>query len=328
MATEVLSTLSPTSTSPGSSLKKFRFNTKSTLVSPKPSSSGQPGPSRLEKLPTELLCRITYFLDSVGAACLSMVNRRLHQVIEYDQESLTRCARWIIMARVEQDFLNEHHVIGWPNDPAPSKRRWSLFGASARKSTNEAKLDALTCALCKTKHGIPGFQCKAANIRVLAERNYFPNQRSMQRLCPWHLGKVVRISTPPGANLESGRWISSIQECCMHCGQIQCWGSCTCSEPTTRQGVTSPGCEYCPMVKIRVYERQRTQGDKQEISWKFQVGKDNTLYVLESRGKSSGRYSSSLLWHSLYSEAPSFITACGDRSIHSSPKPLGANKHC
>ena len=290
MAAEAKSSLSPTSTSPDSSINKFRLNAKTSLSSklPPPLPLSQPTSARIEALPTELLCRITYFLDPVGTVCLSMVNRRLHQVIGFDQESLTRCARWIIMARVEQDFLNTHNVVGWPNSPT-SKRRFSFLGGSPKSSKPEARLSMLTCALCKAKHGIPGFQCKAANIRVLAERNYFPNQRSMQRLCPWHLGKVVRISTPPGANLESGRWISSIQECCMHCGQIQCWGSCTCAEPTTRQGVTYPGCEYCPKVKIRVYERQRTQGDKQEISWKFQVGKDDTLYVLESRGKSSGK---------------------------------------
>ena len=293
----IMSLLSPTSTSPDSSLKRFTFTAKSAATVAKPIGASSTSSSRLSTLPTELLCRITYFLDSVGQVCLSMVNRRLHQVIEFDHESLTRCARWIIMARVEQDFLNQKHVTGWPNNPT-SKRRWSLFGGSPRSSKPEAKLDTLTCALCKTKHGIAGFQCKAANIRVLAERNYFPNQKSMQRLCPWHLGKVVRISTPAGANLESGRWISSIQECCMHCGQIQCWGSCSCSEETTRSGVTYPGCGYCPMVKIRVYERQRTQGDKQEISWKFQVGKDDTLYVLESRGKPSGPYycSVDLFW--------------------------------
>ncbi len=247
--------------------------------------------SSLTILPSVLLGKVISFLDPVSRKCLYITNRRFRSMGYGNEEELTRCGKWLVMAHLEQDFLNSFHMDG-----NSSARRKSLppFTLSMRipfmknSSASPKTPKKLACSLCKTKHGPDSFlkgAPRTTGIHAKTERDLLA-QKSLQRICTWHYGKLVCVvshKTYTGTAFY-GRWVSMIKEMCMHCGQIEQYGQCHCREPTLHNGRLMPAaCEICPRVKMRVYERMKKDGDRAEFSWNFRIDKDGTLYVLEER---------------------------------------------
>ena len=237
----------------------------------------------IETLPLGLVIKILDRIDPTSKRCFYSTNRRFRGVGQGDKEPLTGCGRWLVMARLEQDLLDR-----LPSKSTPDRRKsFSLFskkGASLPKN-----LTKLTCSLCKTKHGPDSFLKGAPRTQGIhpTTESQLLVQKSLQRICCWHLGKLVRFSyvdPPVGAGTWYGRWVSSMKDMCTHCGQVQDYGECSCAWPQVIQRVSKPPvCDTCPKVKIRVYERQRRKGETGDISWEFKTEKDGTLYVLENR---------------------------------------------
>ena len=240
-------------------------------------------PLTLNTLPSRPLSKITSLLDPVSKQCLYLTNQRFRNLGQGDKEELTRCGKWLVMAYLEQDFLNRLPA------KSTSDRRKS-FSIPFMKSPSSLPKDfsKLTCSLCKTKHG-PDLFLKGAprttGIHAKTERDLL-TQKSLQRICTWHFGKLVCIvnhqEPAPGA-VFCGRWISMVQEMCLHCGKIEKYG-CHCRVATKVNGKTMPpACEICPRVKMRVYERITKGSESTDISWYFKTDKDGTVYVLEER---------------------------------------------
>ncbi|KAL8643733.1 MAG: hypothetical protein Q9226_008151 [Calogaya cf. arnoldii] len=82
--------------------------------------------SALERLPYEILLSIQDTLDDVSAVCLKNTNSNLKNKLYRDPGMFSRCTKWLVMCRFEQDMP--------PPDP---------FGRYPK--------DRAACALCKTK---------------------------------------------------------------------------------------------------------------------------------------------------------------------------------
>ena len=242
-------------------------------------------------LPSELLGKIINLLDPISRRCLYITSLRFRTMGYDDEEELTRCGKWLVMARLEQDFLNSLRLDG----STSARRKSSLsFGPSMKipfmknHSAFPKAPTKLACSLCKTKHGPDSFlkgAPRTTGIHPKTERDLLA-QKSLQRICTWHYGKLVCVVNHKSfaGTVFYGRWVSMIREMCMHCGQIEQYGQCHCRLPTVLQGREIPAvCEICPKVKVRVYERMKKDGDRAEISWNFKTDKEGTLYVLEER---------------------------------------------
>lgn len=245
----------------------------------------------LTTLPSELLGKIVSFLDPVSKRCLYITSLRFRTMGYDNEEELTRCGKWLVMAHLEQDFLNSLRM----DSNTSARRKSSLpFSPSMKipfmknSSTFSKAPTKLACSLCKTKHGPDSFlkgAPRTTGIHPKNERDLLA-QKSLQRICTWHYGKLVCVVNHKSyaGTVFYGRWVSMIREMCMHCGQIEQYGQCHCRSPTLLHGKEIPAvCEICPRVKMRVYERMKKDGDRAEISWNFKTDKEGTLYVLEER---------------------------------------------
>ena len=263
----------------------------SSMIAIRQSTKADNSSNSLTSLPSKLLCNIINLLDPVSKRCLHIVNRRLHSMGYDDEEELTRCGKWLVMAHLEQDFLNSLPITGNTSARRKSSLRFSpsmkipFMKSSSAIPQNPTKL---ACSLCKTWHGPDSFlkgAPRTVGIHPKTERDLLA-QKSLQRICTWHYGKLVCIVSHKSVagTVFYGRWVSMIREMCMHCGQIEQYGQCHCREPTLLHGKEIPAvCEICPRVKMRVYERMKKDGDRAQISWNFKTDKDGTLYVLEER---------------------------------------------
>ena len=266
----------------------------STTIPIRQSTKTDSSSTSLTNLPSELLGKIINLLDPVSKHCLYITSRRFRSMGYGNEEELSRCGKWLVMAHLEQDSLNSLRMDG----NASARRKSSLSFSPSMKipfmkgsSALPKSSTKLACSLCKTKHGPDSFlkgAPRTTGIHPKNERDLLA-QKSLQRICTWHYGKLVCIvnhKAYPGT-VFYGRWVSMIREMCMHCGQIEQYGQCHCRSPTMLHGrEIPPACEICPRVKMRVYERMKKDGDKAEISWNFKTDKDGTLYVLEERTES------------------------------------------
>ena len=148
----------------------------------KPSQTSQRS-NPLADLPTDLLVNITNQLDPVSVQCLRLTGKRFYTSLNVNEELLSRCGKWLVMARIEQDAIDEYiarplttptlppETISVPKAPDSfSFGRFHWKGASHKvdlqkdgNSQEEEKpenqpselpqyLQRLTCSLCKIKH--------------------------------------------------------------------------------------------------------------------------------------------------------------------------------
>ena len=254
------------------------------------------GPSSsLSRLPVGISDNIIKFLDPASRRCLFLTNRRFRSMSYGGEEELSRCGKWLVMALLEQDLADRFLA-----DCKTSVRRRSILPVvlsmkkrlplTKRSNAIPEDLRKLTCSLCKIKHGPDSFLTGGPRMAVLHakhDRNILA-QRSLERICTWHYGKVVRteLKVTPTTSVFYDRWVSTIKDMCTHCGQIEQYGQCCCNSPKFLDGETIPAvCNICPKVKIRVYERIGMEGDNQKITHVFKMDKDGTVYVLEERTK-------------------------------------------
>ena len=137
----------------------------------------------LAELPFDLLIKITDQLDPVSVQCLRLTAKKFYSSFKVDEELLSRCGKWLVMARIEQDALDEYlaRPLTMPSPPpeiisVPEASSAFTFGRFHWKRTSRKVdlqkdenpqedekpenqpsdlpqyLQRLTCALCKIKH--------------------------------------------------------------------------------------------------------------------------------------------------------------------------------
>lgn len=233
-------------------------------------------------LPEPLLLRITGFLDPLSKECLRLTNNYFHNFIQTSKTEMTGCAKWLVMAYLEREFLDR--VAGSATSSERRKHNIKLpFMKRSSSSSLPNNVTKLTCSLCKTKHGPNSFLKGAARSQALLPKNTTEllHQRSLQRICAWHYGKIVRVKFVeyPKHLVFFGRWISEMQLMCLHCGMFVERDKCGCQEK----------CAVCPTVSMRIYKRIRRSGETGAIEWTFKRDEDGGLSVNEDRTTAKGK---------------------------------------
>ena len=242
----------------------------------------------LNKLPDALIRRITIFLNPAATICLSVTCRRFRKLIKTERNSLSRCAKWFVMACLEQDYIDHY--------PPQASRRSSLRHrhsqhAVGQDSPRTGRLDGfkgLTCALCKVKHGAETWGQASSRFWTFSAQDLFKT-KSFERICSWHFGKVIfPMENVIPSSTSIPRWVSMMQDMCMHCGKVQMMERCHCLTKGSRTESQGPECEICPMKKIRVYIRPGTRDDFEMGEWRFCREKHSPMFIREkARGKST-----------------------------------------
>lgn len=251
------------------------------------------------KLPDALICRLASLLNPAVAICLSVTCRRFGKLIETDQNSLSRCEKWFVMACLEQDYIDRYSLQSAPQSSIHHQRSWnpdspqSSHGSSSQQRrprhsstqhfpslSGPSGFNGLTCALCKVKHGPEIWGQTSPRFWTFTAHALF-QIKSVERLCSWHFEKLVfpiRRAIPSSAGIP--RWVSSRQEMCMHCGKVQMLEKCHCLVTTSHPGATYTECEICPLGMVRVYVRPGTQDEFDTVGWRFCTEK-GTMFVRE-----------------------------------------------
>ena len=212
-------------------------------------------------LPDALICRVADFLSPAAAVCLSTTCRRLKNLIRPKKSSLSCCERWFIMVFLEQDYIDHY----------PPQLSWRSLGhhrhlrhSSSWQFTRINRLDGfngLTCALCKVKHGPEAWGQASPGFWTFTVQDLFKT-KSIERIYSWHWRKLVfPIQCSFSSTTKIPRWVSSLQEMCMHCGQVQLREKCHCSATTSRAGQMYEECDIYSFRKVRLYVRPGTQED-------------------------------------------------------------------
>ena len=158
-----------------------------TSVSPEKAQQCRQGAlgSAIENLPAPLDTIITDYLDPLSFQCLRLTNRWFYHLPTVNEDLLTPCAKWLIMARLEQDLIDSHPAhppaasppVQSPRQPKQIVRQTAHGRVTLHATPTKAKsgegfshkdpppllgqlpkgLERLTCALCKTKHGPSAF---------------------------------------------------------------------------------------------------------------------------------------------------------------------------
>lgn len=247
-----------------------------------------------------LICHLTSFLNPAVAICLSVTCRRFETLIKTDKSSLSRCEKWFVMACLEQDYIDRyppqsarqssiHHRCFRKSDPSQSSRGSSSYQRHSRHSSTQHfsgtsgldGLNRLACALCKVKHGPETWRQSSPKFLTFTAGDLFQT-KSLERICAWHFGKVVfpiRKAVLSSAGIP--RWVSSMQEMCMHCGKVQMREKCQCLVKTSHAGALSSECEICPLKMVRVYARPGNQEEFDTVGWRFCREKEGTMFVQE-----------------------------------------------
>lgn len=232
-----------------------------------------------------LRLRIIGFLDPLSKKCLQLTNKCFRDSIQSNGADLTGCAKWLVMAYLEQEELDRVVTSESTITGNSGRRKLNIklpFRNRSSSSSMPNTFAKLTCALCKTKHGPASFLKGADRSQALVPKGTddLLRPRSLQRICAWHYGKIVRIKfvRHPDQTVFFGRWISSMQPMCLHCGIIVEHDKCGCLEQ----------CNVCPKAKMRIYERIRRTGETGTIDWTFKRGEDGDLNVNEKRTSSKG----------------------------------------
>lgn len=245
---------------------------------------------RLISLSDALICRIASFLNPANAVCLSTICRRFRILIKTNKSSLSRCEKWFVMACLEQDYIDRY-------PPYFSRRSSGHHRHSRRSSTQDPSrtsrldgLDGLTCALCKVKHGPETWGQTSSRFWTFTVQDLF-RTKSLSRICSWHFGKVVfPIQEAVDGTTKIPRWVSSMQEMCMHCGRVQAREQCYCVADLLRGREMYPQCGICPIRKVRVYTRPGTQEDFDSVGWRFYEEKKGTMFVREDSERKSPKF--------------------------------------
>lgn len=230
--------------------------------------------------PPELIYKIVKSLDPVSSYCLYFTCKwlfRIGKIIRAHGKPLTRCQRWLISTRLEQDLLNS--LTAQRSGSEPLRRSfWNPFKTKSKDPLPES-LSKFNCALCKIKHLPAQFLKDSAHPQfrglMYNKESELLTSKSLPRLCSLHIARIVRASGD--SPKPTGRWISCIRKMCLHCGGVLGFGENFCAG--TRDDL--PACHVCPVIEIRVYRRIPKSGEGEMTEIEFKNAADGTLYVFE-----------------------------------------------
>lgn len=185
--------------------------------------------SALERLPNELLVLIHGVLDDVSAVCLQNTNSNLKIKLHRDPTSFSRCTKWLIMCRFEQD-----------QSPA------TLFGQYPK--------EGLTCGACKAKRTLPQIAgwCRSGrrgiNFPVFDPVRLFVEPE--KRYCAKHPFFITWVKPSLGeVPEEAARWVTTQRLTCLHCfARVQ-------STDTRPTGCDNCKCDVCPRIVMNEFIR-------------------------------------------------------------------------
>lgn len=184
----------------------------------------------LPRLPEDLIVRISGFLDELSLLCLKNTNTRFRDIIKISEAQVSRCSRWMVLCRLEEDIRNR----------------------------GDALPDQLACMYCKKAHPQKDFGVRDGNVGYGIERlRMIKSSRATLRHCWRYLPRIMNY-TPRIENLNIlGRpsridqWVELLEPICFHCGdrlnldendQPECR---TCNKE----------CKVCGFGTIRGFER-------------------------------------------------------------------------
>lgn len=241
-----------------------------------PNDSNTPKVKSFLSLPWKLIQRIIRSLEPVSTQCLRYSCTRLHAIGQSDTESFTRCERWLISTRLEQDLLNS--LVSRASTPKLPRRSLRNPFKTKSKGSLPEKPSRLNCALCKIKHPPTQFLKGSGALGLLYNKeSELLSSKSLQRLCALQIRKTVLRPTSSVIPFNS-RWVSYLRAMCLHCGQTIEVDDCPCAGTRDKP----PVCEVCPNVNVRWHVRIPRKGEPELISCEFKNASDGTLYVLET----------------------------------------------
>lgn len=175
-------------------------------------------PSILERFPHEILTLIHEKLDDVSAVCLKYTNSTLRSKVGRDSTAFSRCSKWLIMCRFEQDEITRL----WPHGE---------LGPGFHILKNQ-----FTCGFCKVKRTraqIEGRRSGRCGINFPVCDPWRVLRPPEVRYCARHPLFIIWVKPSPNKP-EPARWVTTRRLTCMHC--------------TAHVGVAdtrSAGCENC-----------------------------------------------------------------------------------
>ncbi len=188
----------------------------------------------LPRLPEDLIVRISGFLDEVSLLCLKNINTRFRDIIKISEAQVSRCTRWMVLCRLEEDIRNR----------------------------GDALPDQLACMYCKKTHPQKDFGVRNGNVGYGIERlRMIKSCRPYFRHCWRYLPKIMNY-TPGIENLNrrgrpsrKDKWIELLEPICFHCGDRLDLAENGQSECRT----CNKKCEVCGFGMLRGWERHGPQ---------------------------------------------------------------------
>ena len=269
----------------------------------------------LAGLPTDLLINITNHLDPVSVQCLRLTSKRFYSSLKVNEELLSRCGKWLVMARIEQDALDEYLACSLSRPSLPPEKvsvpkassaftlgRFHWKGTSQEHEKSQTHppelpqcLQLLTCSLCKIKHPHSAFMsktrvaCHYRGVSIDASHLLSSNMdplfkvKSFERLCAQHTKLIIVFKLCRDDEFQGDRWLAYRKDFCLHCGLLRndpCYKiRCTCCAAT---GQTT-ACSVCPCIKLRCFERQYANDNNKILeSCVFMRSQEGRLTVRES----------------------------------------------
>lgn len=192
--------------------------------------------SPLESLTMELLQPILDQLDNVSLICLKNTSAGFRALVPpVEEKSLSRCQKWLIMCRFEDDMLDCPPMVA--------------------------------CAFCKVKRPQKDFgrkcigrMCWTAILKKSQEGMEFLKMMNVQPIAQYCYRHLTSCLGWPPAHQEANhvQWVHTLEPTCLHCGSkpascgqsaLKFWNG-----PETRSHCSQP-CEFCPTLHLSTFSR-------------------------------------------------------------------------
>lgn len=184
---------------------------------------------------TSIAVRLNFFLrnyfdmildhmNDISKICLKSTNSRLQETISVDYNELSRCSKWVIMCRFEEDMVEYPAIVA--------------------------------CALCKVKRAQKDF---LYNIEFGSQHLDLMSPKPIERYCSRHVGKS--LCWPLEYRKCSRAWVRSLELICLHCGSrpVRCgqFEPLSHMSPAGRCQLNSckDHCAICPVVYLPTCSR-------------------------------------------------------------------------
>lgn len=279
----------------------------------------------LTGLPRDIFTGITNHLDPVSVQCLRITAKMFYSSFKVDEDSLSRCGKWLVMARIEQDAIDEYLARPMTASSLPPERISTSKASSSltfvktfwKRTSHKVELQEdvesqdhpsdppqclqrLTCSLCKVKHPHSAFMSNtnltfcfrgvALDIGHLSspDMDHLFSIKSVERLCAHHMKGKIGLKWKKDDDYQGDRWLAYRKDFCLHCGlhRNDPYYQIRCRcSPASSHEVT---CSVCPCIKLRCFEREHATDSKHLERLVFVRNYQGRLTVQETlKGKSS-----------------------------------------